>query len=53
MNFSNIDFNMNVKNLLYNLYENYVYFMNIEEFKWFIFVFFIYIFDLIMVFELI
>lgn len=46
MNFSNIDLNMNVKNLVYNSYENHVYFMNIEELKWFISVSFTYIFDL-------
>lgn len=42
MNFSNIDLNMNVKNLVHNLYENHVYFMNIEELKWFISVSFTY-----------
>lgn len=43
---SNIDFNMNVNNLVHNLYENHLYFMNIEELKWFISVSFTYIFDL-------
>lgn len=47
MIFSNIDFNMNVNNLVHNLYENHLYFnMNIEELKWFISVSFTYIFDL-------
>lgn len=46
MIFSNIDLNKNVKNLVHNLYENHLYFMNIEELKWFISVSFTYIFDL-------
>lgn len=46
MIFSNIDLNMNVNNLVHNLYENHVNFMNIEELKWFISVSFTYIFDL-------